>query len=73
MYGANMQPCLTNVDSLKSPSDSPLTLTKEEVSQHKHGTHLIHLELNLSLDRVGKRKFHSILSKVFFEIKEEQD
>ncbi len=64
-YGANRQPCLIDHDSLKSLPDSMLTLTEEEASQKKDETHLIYLGLKLNSDRAGKRKPHSILSKVF--------
>jgi hypothetical protein len=32
-YGAKGHPYLTNLDNLKSPLDSPLTLTEEEAGQ----------------------------------------
>jgi hypothetical protein len=48
-------------------------LIKEEASWYKAKTYVIHLGLKPNLDRVGKKKPHSILSKSFFEIEEEQD
>jgi hypothetical protein len=64
-YGAKGQPCLTDLDSLKSFPISPLTLIKEEASRYKEETHFIHLGLQPSLDKVGKRNPHLILSKAF--------
>jgi hypothetical protein len=72
-YGVKGQPCFTDLDSLKSSLISPLTLIKEEASWYKAKTYVIHLGLKPNLDRVGKKKPHSILSKSFFEIEEEQD
>ncbi len=68
-YGANGQPYLIDLDNLKSSPNSPLTLTDDEASQYNEETHLIHLGLNPNLDKVGKRKPHFILSKVFSKSK----
>ncbi len=67
-YGVKRKPYFTDLDSLKSPSNFPLTLT-EEATQYKEETQVIHLGLKPGLDRAGKRKPHSILSKVFLKLR----